>query len=302
MSREGFVAVTGGRVWFQVLGSGDAIPLLALHGGPGFPHDYLEPLAALADERPVVFYDQLGCGKSDRPGDPALWQTPRFVEEVSQVRSALGLGEIHLLGQSWGSMLATDVVLSGATVIHSLVLASPPLSIPRWLEDMARLRKGLPAEVQAVYDRHEADGVTDCLEYQAAMLHFYKRHVCRLDPWPACLERAFAGAGLEVYHAMWGPSEFFVTGNLLEYDRTERLHEIAIPTLFTCGRFDEATPEATADFHRRVPDSELAVFERSAHCAHLEEAGPYLARVRDFLRRADSALGHRARQVRQAHE
>jgi proline iminopeptidase len=292
MRQDGFVTVEGGRVWFEVVGSGDAIPLLALHGGPGYPHDYLEPLEALSSERPVVFYDQLGCGRSDRPTDPSLWRTERFVKELAQVRVALGLNEIHLLGQSWGSMLATDYVLTGAKGIRSLVLASPPLSIPRWIEDMTRLRKALPPEVQSIYEHHETAGFTTCLEYQAAMLHFYKRHVCRLEPWPSSLERAVAGIGGPVYLAMWGPSEFFVTGNLLDYDRTERLSEIKIPTLFTCGRYDEATPESTTFFQGRVPGSELAIFEQSAHCAHIEEEAAYLQRVRDFLRRAESALGH----------
>jgi proline iminopeptidase len=290
MGREGFVPVEGGRVWYEIVGSGDAIPLLALHGGPGYPHDYLEPLEGLSSDRPVIFYDQLGCGKSDRPTDPSLWKAERFVHEVAQVRAALGLNEMHLLGQSWGGMLATDYVLSGAEGIHSLVLASAPLSIPRWVEDMSRLRKELPAEVQSVYERHEAAGFTGCLEYQAAMLHFYKRHVCRMQPWPDCLERAEAGVGVPVYSAMWGPSEFFVTGNLLDYDRSARLGEITIPTLFTCGRFDEATPESTTFFQGLVPGSELAIFESSAHLAHVEESPAYLQRVGDFLRRAESAL------------
>jgi len=292
MRREGFVPVEGGRVWYEIVGSGDAIPLLTLHGGPGYPHDYLEPLEDLSSDRPVVFYDQLGCGKSDRPTNPDLWRTERFVLELTQVRAALGLNEMHLLGQSWGSMLATDYVLTGVEGVRSLVLASPPLSIPRWVDDMSGLRSGLPADVQAVYDRHEKAGFTACLEYQAAMLHFYKRHVCRLEPWPDCLERAVAELGLPVYTAMWGPSEFFVTGNLLDYDRTARLGEITIPTLFTCGRFDEATPESTTYFQSLVPGSELAIFEQSAHCAHIEERPAYLQLVRDFLSRAESALRH----------
>jgi proline-specific peptidase len=292
MRREGFVSVEGGRVWYEVVGSGDAIPLLTLHGGPGYPHDYLEPLEELSSDRPVVFYDQLGCGKSDRPADPALWHAERFVRELAQVRSALGLKEMHLLGQSWGGMLATDYVLTGVEGVRSLILASAPLSIPRWVEDMSRLRSGLPVDVQEVYNRHESAGFTACLEYQAAMLHFYRRHVCRLDPWPECLERAVAELGIPVYSAMWGPSEFFVTGNLLDYDRTARLGEITIPTLFTCGRFDEATPESTTFFQGLVPGSELAIFEQSAHCAHIEEKPVYLQLVRDFMHRAESALRH----------
>src|SRR5262245_46344993 len=95
-AREGYIPVTGGRVWYQIAGSGDALPLLVLHGGPGVPHDYLEPLADLAEERPVVYYDQLGCGKSDRPDDVSLWRMERFVEEVDQVRQTLGLAQLHL--------------------------------------------------------------------------------------------------------------------------------------------------------------------------------------------------------------
>jgi proline-specific peptidase len=110
-AREGYIPVSAGRVWYQVIGAGDAIPLLVLHGGPGVPHDYLEPLADLADERPVVFYDQLGCGKSDWPDDVSLWCLERLVEEVGQVRQALGLTQIHLLAHSAGTMLALDYLL-----------------------------------------------------------------------------------------------------------------------------------------------------------------------------------------------
>ena len=189
-------------------------PLLALHGGPGYPHDYLEPLAALADERPVVFYDQLGCGNSDRPTDPRLWQTERFVDELATIRRELGLSRVHLFGHSWGSMLATDYALTRPAGVVSLILASPPLSIPRWLADAARYRAELPAEVRATLDHHEAAGTTDSPEYEAATMVYYQRHVCRLDPWPEPLLRAVAGLGAPVYHAMWGPNEFYMTGNL----------------------------------------------------------------------------------------
>jgi hypothetical protein len=99
--REGYVSVPGGRVWYRIMGAADAVPLLTLHGGPGAGHDYLEPLEALASDRPVVFYDQLGCGRSEQPADRSLWQMDRFVAEIGAVRGALGLERIHLLGHSW---------------------------------------------------------------------------------------------------------------------------------------------------------------------------------------------------------
>src|SRR5438105_3799139 len=158
MACAGYIAVEGGRVWYRIVGEERAgIPLLVLHGGPGYPHDYLEPLERLADERPVIFYDQLGCGRSDRPPDKTLWRAARFVRELAQVREALRLDTVHLYGHSWGTMLAVDHLLSGA-MAASLILASPALSIPRWLGDAAAYRSALPPDIQSTLARHEAAG------------------------------------------------------------------------------------------------------------------------------------------------
>lgn len=284
---EGYIPVTGGLIWYAVVNPSDALPLLTLHGGPGFPHDYLEPLERLGDERPTIFYDQLGCGRSQRPDDMSLWQPRRFVEELGQVREALKLDHVHLFGHSWGSMLAVDYALTQPDGLVSLILASPPLSIPRWLKDMADYRSRLPVDVQEVLNEHEANGTTDAEAYQSATMEVYRRYLCRLNPWPKALERAIAGEGAMVYETMWGPTEFFMTGNLLNYDCTARLGEIDIPTLFTCGRYDEATPEATAWYQSLLPGSERVVFEQSAHLPHLEETELYLQTLRDFLWRVE---------------
>lgn len=286
-----YVNVPGGRVWCRSVGSGPGLPLLVLHGGPGFTCEYLDSLAELSDERTVVMFDQLGCGRSDRPTDCLLWTVERFVQEIACVRAALGLDRIHLLGQSWGSMLAVDAVLAGATGIASLVLASPPLSIPLWTRDARRLRATLPPEVQQTLTRHEESGFTACPEYRAAALEYSRRFICRMEPWPDAYERSFAGEGEQVYHTMWGPNEFTVTGTLAHYDRTDRLATIDLPTLLTCGRFDEATPESTRIYADLLPHSRMAVFERSAHCAHLEEKDAYLAEVRSFLSGVELTLG-----------
>ena len=286
MDRTGYISVEGGKVWYKIAGAGKpAVPLLTLHGGPGYPHDYLEPLEQLADERPVVFYDQLGCGQSDRPSDRTLWRVDRFVRELAQVRQALGLERIHLFGHSWGAMLAVDYMLSGAPAA-SLILASPALSIPRWMEDAARLRKTLPGDVQATLQHHEAAGTTETLRYRDATMQYYQRYLCRLDPWPEPMNRSHEASSGAVYREMWGPSEFHATGNLINYDRTGRLSEVAVPTLYTCGRYDEATPEATGWYRSLTPHAELLVFERSAHMPHLEETDAYLAVLRDSLNRA----------------
>lgn len=184
-------------------------------------------------------------------------------------------------------MLAIDSALTKPDGLVSLILASPALCIPRWLKDMQEYRSKLPLEVQEVLDEHEAKGTTESEEYQAAAMAFYQRHLCRLHPWPEPLERTLAGEGSVVYTTMWGPSEFFMTGNLLNYDRTARLGEIDILALFTCGRYDEAAPDTTAWYHSLLPGSEMVVFEQSAHMPHLEETELYLQTVRNFLRRVE---------------
>ncbi|MFZ4480134.1 MAG: proline iminopeptidase-family hydrolase [Rhodoferax sp.] len=283
-SGEGMIAVPGGRVWYRIEGQGArGVPLLVLHGGPGAPHDYLENLVALADQRPVVFYDQLGCGRSERPDDPALWQLERFVTELAAVRQALGLQRVHLLGQSWGSMLAVQSVLAGAIGIERLVLSGPCLSAPRWIADQRAWLAKMPLAVGNAVAIAEALGDYEAAAYQQAMQLYYQQHLCRLDPWPDCLQRSLAGLGMQVYLTLWGPSEFTCNGRLREVDLTPRLARIGLPTLLTCGRFDEATPATVEDFRRLIPGARIKVFESASHNHHLEQAQGYLAAVREFL-------------------
>jgi proline iminopeptidase len=289
---EGYVEVTGGRVWYRIAGEDpEVIPLLCLHGGPGFTHDSVASLEALSADRPVVFFDQLGSGRSDRPGDPSLYRLERYVDEVMRVRDELGLARVHLFGHSWGGGLATAYALAGHPGIQSLILASPLLSTARWLDDALRLRAELPPGVQRTLDRHEEAGHTGCPEYVACTAVFYRRHLCRLDPWPDELERAFAGMGSDVYETMWGPTEFHATGTLLDFDLVPRLGELAVPVLFTCGRYDEASPGTVGSFRDAVEGAELEVFEDSSHTAHLEERDRYVDVVRSFLGRVERSTG-----------
>ena len=288
MADEGFVDVPGGRVWYCSVGDG-GVPLLCLHGGPGFPHDYLEALEELADQRRVLFYDQLGCGRSDRPDDDSLWTVDRFVEELAAVREALGLDRLHLFGSSWGGMLAMQYALDLKPQLVSLTLCSSPASIPRWIEGCAELLAQLPAETQETIRRHEEQDFTGCPEYAAAILSFYKRHVCRLDPWPAGLERAYAGAGLAVYNYMNGPSEFTVVGTLREWSVMDRLHELDVPTLVICGEHDELSTEHAREVHEAIAGSELVIVEDASHLSFAEQPERFYSAMNDFLERAEAA-------------
>lgn len=284
---EGYVDVEGGRVWYRIFGSGTETPLLLLHGGPGAPSYYLDPLARLADERPVIFYDQLGAGRSDQPTDTSLWHTERFVEELAQVRRALGLDEVHILGHSWGSMLAVDYMLTDPKGVRSLILASPALSVRRWMEDARRLLKALPDSLQQTIVQHERDGTTDAPAYQAAVMAYYHRYLSRSDPWPAEMDSTFAHFNAALYGQMWGPAEWAATGSLKNYERADVLPNLDLPVLFTAGRYDEATPQSVEYYQRLVPNSRLDIFENSAHMTMLDEPDAYVEAVRGFLREID---------------
>lgn len=287
---EGFIPVNGGNVWYRMIGSErPGVPVVILHGGPGAPHDYLEPLERLADKRPVIFYDQLGCGNSDKPDNLSLWTVERFVDELADVQAALGLTEVHLLGQSWGTTLAVEYMLRKEPQhVRGLVLSAPFFSATRWIADQQAHLAQLPAQVQASVREAEETGNYDSADYQQAMQAFYQRHVCRLDPWPDALNRTIEKISVPVYHSMCGPSEFSVIGSLKNLELIDRLGEIKIPALLTCGRYDESTPESTAIYHQALLGSEMVVFEEGSHEHHLEQLEDYLATVRDFLKRADS--------------
>ena len=188
------------------------------------------------------------------------------------------------MGHSWGTMLATDYMLTQPHGVVSLILASPALSIKRWMSDAEKLRTTLSQEVQNVLSKHERARTTQSEEYKAATQIYLQTFVCRLKPRPNELVASVDGMGRDVYETMWGPSEFYATGNLKDYDRSGRLKEISVPTLFTCGRFDEATPESTAWFQSLLPKSRLVIFENSAHMTMLEEPDQYIRTIRQFLK------------------
>jgi proline iminopeptidase len=262
--------------------------MLCLHGGPGFPSYSQQPLDSLADERAVIRYDQLGCGRSERPDDTDLWTIERFVEEVDVVRDALGVERLHLYGHSWGGMLAMEYVIRRKPKLQSLILSSAPASTEIWERDTAELKAQLPQETREAIDRHEAAGTYDSPEYQAAMREYYFRFVTRLDPLPPLMKKTIAEAGLPVYNHMWGPSEFTVTGTMKGWSVLERVHEIEAHTLLLCGEYDECTPAHVAAVHERIPSSEMYVFKDAAHSTLTEKTDEYLAVVRDFLARMDA--------------
>jgi proline-specific peptidase len=285
---DGFIDFRGYRTWYESFGESvdGRLPIVILHGGPGATHQYLEPLRSLAASgRRVIFYDQIGCGRSDRPPDSAFYTVQTFVDELDAVREQLGLARCHILGQSWGGMLAMEYALTQPQGLASMIVADSPASMVLWVSEANRLRAELPPEVDRTLREHEAAGTTSDPAYIAAIDVFYARHVCRLDPIPDCFVRtaeALTNDGF-VYNYMNGPSEFHCIGTLKNWDITDRLHEIRTPTLLLSGRYDEATPTIVGAIHERIPGARWTIFEESSHTPHLEEPAAFDSAVLAFL-------------------
>ena len=285
MRTEGYLDLPNGQVWWRREGDGDALPILLLHGGPGAASYYLEPFAErLAEHRPVIIFDQLGCGRSDQPDDPKLWTLDRACQELDDVRTALGLEHCHLLGQSWGGWLAIEYLCRGTEGIERVVLASTSASMRQFGEESLRLIHALPPAICDTILKLSEARLYDDPAFVAASMEFYNRHVCRLDPWPeAMVLTADELDGNQVYLTMNGPNEFTLVGTLKDWDRQADLGRITQRTLITCGRYDEITPACSATILDGIPDGRMVVFEGSAHCAHLEERELYTATVEEFL-------------------
>lgn len=277
------------EVWYRIVGNDQGIPLLLLHGGPGGGHDYLEPLEKLGEHRPVIFYDQLGTGKSDKPDNTLLWTLERYLTEVDEVRMALGFDKMHILGQSWGGWLLIEYLLQVRPEgINSVVLANTSASMKQFRDEAMRLINAMPDEFRDAIHKYGALGNYHHPDYEAAMMEFLKRHACRADPFPDCLLRTIENLdGNQVYYTMNGPDEFTHTGNLREWDRTARLGEISTPSLIVVGRYDEISPACAQTLHQGIGHSELHIFENSSHTPHIEETDLYCEVVNAFLSKHD---------------
>ncbi len=290
MAREGTAPFRGWRTWYRVTGDPDSskAPLVILHGGPGFSHDYLLRLTSLADAgRLVIHYDQLGAGRSTHLPDKGadFWQVPLFVDELDNLLRHLGIaGRYHLLGQSWGGMLAAEHAVTQPAGLRALVIADSPASMELWVREADKLRALLPASVQETLLRHEAAGTTETADYQDAVRVFYDRHLCRVA-WPPEVEASFAAmeADPTVYHIMNGPSEFHCVGTIRNWSIIDRLDRIKAPTLLISGRHDEATEAVVQPFADRVAGARWTIYEASSHMPHVEETDAFLAEVGQFL-------------------
>lgn len=282
---SGYVTSPAGELYYERYGSSDATPLICVHGGPGFTGYYLEPLAALSSDIPVVLYDQAGCGRARRGGERTRLSVDGFVEELEALRVALGVESMHLLGHSFGGLIIGEYALRYPARVLSLVFSCVSIDIPRWIADGERLLGTLPLLQKMILREGARTGAVHSPEYGTALRAYYRKHVYGSAEGDTRLEQAARESDARTYEIVWGANELVVNGIVKDYSLSPRLREITCPTLFMCGRFDEATPEAHEYFASCVPGSEIAIFEQSAHHPHISETEAVLKVVRNFVAR-----------------
>ena len=289
---EGFVEVTGGKIWYKVIGNGPGIPLVALHGGPGSRScGYVEPFGLIADERPVIIFDQLESGNSDRPNDTTLWKLPYFVKQVEAIRDALHLKKFHLLGSSWGGAVAVEFMLTASTEeIASVIFSGPLLSSPQWMKDSKILISRLSEAVQDTLAKYDSLEDFSHPEYLAATDTFYANFLTRKE-WPRTSVpedcEGVAGSNKNIYEYMWGPTEFKAMGTLKTFDRVDRLHTIKKPVLFIGGEYDEVLPETLRYYQSLVPGSEVSVTPDAAHAQLTDNPAQYTKAISAFMKKVE---------------
>ncbi len=288
---DGFVPVEGFRLFYRTFGNPDApATVLGLHGGPGMSHDYLLPFAKLTRfGYRVVLFDQLGCGRSEVPPDRERFSLEHNVLEADAVRTALGLGRVHLIGSSYGGLLAIAYALRHPEGLRSLVTVGGLASVPFAQAEMNRRVDELPEPARRAIRELGARGALSHPDYVRATDLFYHEYVCRLAEWPPELNRSLE-VGLErpVYRYMNGPNEFTITGTIRDIDLSPQLGRIRVPTLVLGGRYDEVTPAVAEQIERGIPGARRVTFERSAHLPFWEEPDRFLEVVGRFLREVDA--------------
>jgi proline iminopeptidase len=273
------------HVWTDRVGHGP-VKMLTLHGGPGFPHDYLECFEDFLPQHGIQFYyyDQLGVGNSDVPDDASLWTVPRYRAEVEQVRKALGLDHFILYGHSWGGMLAIEYALGHQDHLKALIISDMTAGIPAYEKYAATLLAELSPEDQKTLAKFAAAGNYDAPEYQEIMMgKVYAQHLIRLDPWPEPVARAFRKFNQKIYNVMQGPNEFAISGNFKDWDRWADLPKIKVPTLIIAGRHGTMSPDDIRRMGKLIPHSRVVITEGS-HLEMYDDQERYFAAVVKFIK------------------
>lgn len=281
------------KVWTKRFGSNPKIKVLLLHGGPAMTHEYMECFETFFQREGFEFYeyDQLGSYYSDQPKDSSLWTTERFVDEVEQVRKAIGANKnnFYILGNSWGGILAMEYALKYQQNMKGLLVANMMASAPDYGKYADKvLSKQMKPEVLAEIRSLEAKKDFDNPRYMELLIpNYYQQHICRLKDWPDGLNRASKHVNNEIYTMMQGPSEFGISGRLAKWDIKKRLPEITIPTLMIGAKYDTMDPKAMEEQSKLVKKGRYLYCPNGSHLAMWDDQKVFMNGVIEFIKDVD---------------
>jgi proline iminopeptidase len=292
------------RVWTKRVGNNPTAKLLLLHGGPAATHEYFEACDSFLPAAGIeyYYYDQLGSAYSDQPDEPDLWQVDRFVDEVEQVRTALGLdaGNFFLLGHSWGGILAIEYALRHQQHLKGLVISNMMSSIPAYNEYARTVLMPAMDQAQLAQIKHlESIGETETPAYMELLNDHYEQHVLRMpaQDWPEPVVRSFGHLNRSIYVPMQGPSELGASGLLADWDRTDSLQDIRVPTLTIGGTYDTMDPANMEQMASRFPNGRFLLCPKAGHMAMYDDQTTYFRGLNDFIGDVDRASAPLAQTV-----
>ena len=277
------------KTYYRIVDGGEETPIVLIHGGPGSTHNYMELLDSIADTgRKVISYDQIGCGNSYLDGHPELWTADTWINELISLRKYLGLNEVILLGQSWGGMLIIQYMIDRKPEgVKGIVLSSTLPSASLWAHEQHRLISFMSKEDQEAIHFAEKNNVWDRPEYIHANEVFMKLHCSDIkDTDPECLTRK-KKSGSESYLYGWGPNEYNPTGSLKNFEYTDELYQITIPTLIMSGTNDLCTPLIAKTMFDNIPMAQWELFDGARHMCFAEDNGHYCEVLSRFVRQID---------------
>ncbi|MBF0464255.1 MAG: proline iminopeptidase-family hydrolase [Nitrospirae bacterium] len=282
--KTGYVNMPDYNLWYSVYGADKpGVPLLVVNG-IALSHDYMEPISELSSDRPVIFYDQRGCGNSGGNVNISEWTFDVFFDEIDALCKELNYPKYHILAHCVSAMISLSFVLDRTPgYIASLIMASPVLNAKTLTSDMLRRVESLPKDVRDTLNncRTQVDFTSD--KYNEAMMVFYSHHFCVTQPWPDCLLRSAACINHLIFSRFVGQSAFHQDGVIADFDLTDRLKDIILPVIYICGQHDEIHPDTVKNYHRNTRDSQFYVIEGASHCYHIEQKEEFFRILNDFL-------------------
>lgn len=278
---EGQIPYAGFSTWYTITGEGNGTPLLTLHGGPGAGSNYLHSLDVLCEgNRKIIYYDQLGCGRSPADSNPSRWTIPFFVDELKTLVQALDLKDFHLFGQSWGGLLAVYYAADNPEHIKSLILANTPVDMPLWDAETQRLAYEMPPPYGEVLGRAIQSGKKDDPAYPEAFGTFFQKHMMHLSELPEMEDESTT----EVGQVMEGSVALHTTGNLKDVDATALLSKIKAPTLVIHGEYDLCTDAMVDKMMANLPNAVRCVkLKDSGHIPNIDAPEELTAAIVAFL-------------------